>query len=130
MTHRLPLAPGQADPGLAGASGQIDTWASTMVFGLSVGAQQAPSGCDVDCCGIEATDSEWRMLRATAVDVAARAAFSGYASDRFGPWEVCAKRQAVGTWPPGTATVGLMLLHQHRVLGHWMAGVPMGGLNP
>jgi hypothetical protein len=57
----------------------------------------------VVCRDVMATDAEWRELRAAFCDVAARAAFGGYASDRFGARQISAQRRAMGPWPPGAA---------------------------
>lgn len=70
-----------------------------------------------------ASEPEWRMVRAVAIDVAGRAAFTGYASDRFGAWELCARRQSLGPWPPGTALVWMSVLHGHTVLIRLLAEV-------
>ena len=51
---------------------------------------------EADCLSAVVPEPEWRMVRAVAVDVAERAAFTGYASDRFGAWELCAQRQLLG----------------------------------
>ena len=88
--------------------------------------QFANESPESDCGCVLATDPEWRMLRATAVDVAGRAAFAGYASDRFGAWELCAQRRSFCRWPPGTAMVQLSVLHRHRVLTRLVAGVRVG----
>ena len=78
---------------------------------------------EADCAGAVASEPEWRMVRAAAVDVAARSAFTGYASDRFGAWELCAQRQLLGPWPPGDALVLLSVLHRHTVLTRLLAWV-------
>ena len=65
------------------------------------------------------------MVRAATVDVASRAAYLGYASDRFGAWEVCAQRQDMGPFPPGLAVVHLLVTHRHNVLRTWLADLPM-----
>lgn len=83
---------------------------------------------EVECPGVTATDAEWRELRATAVDVAVRASFAGYASDRFGSWEISAQRRAMGVWPPGTATLLLTLAHRHCLVRQWLADVPAAEL--
>jgi hypothetical protein len=85
------------------------------------------SACEIEFVGVMATADEWQAVRAVAVHVAERAAFGGYASDRFGDWEVCAQRWAIGAWPPGTASVRLSLLQGQRVLGQWLADLPMTG---
>lgn len=79
---------------------------------------------EADCPGMFATEPEWRMVRAAAVDVAGQAAFSGYASNRFGDWELCVQRQSLGPWPPGAAVVWLSVLHRHALLIRLLASVP------
>ena len=78
---------------------------------------------EADCLSAVVPEPEWRMVRAVAVDVAERAAFTGYASDRFGAWELCAQRQLLGPWPPGAALVLLSVLHRHTVLTRLLAWV-------
>jgi hypothetical protein len=82
---------------------------------------------ELDCLGVMATADEWQSVRAVAMEVAERAAFEGYASDRFGSWEVCAQRHEIGAWPPGVASLRLSLLQGQRVLGQWLADLPMTG---
>lgn len=84
---------------------------------------QAGGLIEADCPGVIASESEWRMVRAVAADVTGRAAFAGYASERFGAWELCAQRQSLGLWPQGTAMVWLSVLHRHRLLIRLLAGV-------
>ena len=64
-------------------------------------ATAASCGEEVDCVAVFATNEQWRAVRVLAADVAARAAYLGYASDRFEAWQVSAQRRAMGPWPPG-----------------------------
>lgn len=83
---------------------------------------------EVDCVKVLATAAEWREVRATMADVAARAAFVGYASDRFGPWEMSAQRRCLGNWPPGDAKLILTLTHGQDLVRQWLAELPMAGV--
>jgi len=85
-----------------------------------------PTG-DVECHGAIASECEWREVRATAVAVAERAAFLGYASDRFGDWEVCGQRRSLGQWPPGLASVQITLIQRQQRLVQWLAHMPAMG---
>lgn len=87
---------------------------------------------DVACKGVFTTAAQWQMLRATAVDVAGRAALLGYADDRFGAWTVCAQRQALepvelalGGGRCGDAWVRMTLVQAHQVVGRWVARIPL-----
>lgn len=82
---------------------------------------------DVDCASVLATAAEWREVRSTMADVAARAAFAGYASDRFGPWEMSAQRRSLGAWPPGDAQLILTLAHRQDLVRQWLSELPMAG---
>jgi hypothetical protein len=85
---------------------------------------------EVECPGVLATAEEWAAVRASLVDVAARAAFLGYASDRLGRWEISAQRQAVGTWPPGLAALLVTLVCGCDIVRRWRAEVSMDGALP
>ena len=82
---------------------------------------------EVECQGILATEAEWREVRASLADVAARAAFVGYASDRFGPWELSAQRRSIGVWPPGETQLVVTVLHRQDLVRQWLAELPMAG---
>lgn len=82
---------------------------------------------EVDCVGALATAAEWREVRATLADVAARAAFTGYASDRFGAWELSAQRRSLGPWPPGDAQLIVTLIHGQDLVRQWLAELPVEG---
>jgi hypothetical protein len=88
------------------------------------GAIGAPRSGDIECHGALASESEWQMVRAAAVTVASQAAFTGYATDSFGPWQICAQRQTLATWPPGGAVLRVSVLQHHRLLQHWQADLP------
>jgi hypothetical protein len=74
-----------------------------------------------------ATDAEWRELRAALSDVAVRAAFGGYASDRFGAWQISVQRRTMGPWPPGDALLVVTLQHHQQRVQQWLAELPMTG---
>ena len=88
-------------------------------------AHAAPQ--EVECHGVLATAAEWREVRATLADVASRAAFLGYASDRIGPWELSAQRRCLGTWPAGEAKLVVTVSHRHDLVRQWLAGLPIQG---
>jgi hypothetical protein len=82
---------------------------------------------EVECLGVLATAAEWREVRATLADVAARAAFVGYASERVGPWELSAQRRSMGQWPPGDAQLLVTVQHRHDLVRQWLAELPVQG---
>lgn len=79
-----------------------------------------------------ATEAQWRVLRATTMDVAARAAFLGYASDTFGIWRISAQRRGfghgVGRCPAGETQVVLTFEQGHNLVRKWVAEVPATAL--
>ena len=79
---------------------------------------------EIDCPGAVASAPEWQMMRATAVEFAARAAITGHARGRLGEWELCALRQPTGLRPPGTTTVWLSVLHRDKVLAELVTELP------
>ena len=87
-------------------------------------AAAASLGGEVECVAVFATNEQWRAVRVLAADVAARAAYLGYASDRFEAWQVSAQRRAMGPWPPGDAQLLLTLQQGHSTVRQWLAAVP------
>lgn len=82
---------------------------------------------EVECPGVMATAAEWAAIRASVVDAAERAAFSGYANDRLGRWEISVQRQAMGRWPPGCAAVVVTIVCGHELLRRWRTEIPVMG---
>lgn len=82
---------------------------------------------EVDCPCAVATAEEWAAVRAPVVNVAERAAFTGYASDRMGRWEISVQRQSMGQWLPGWAEVLVTLVFAHSVVRRWRTELPMSG---
>lgn len=93
-------------------------------------ATAASFGEEVDCVAVFATTEQWRAVRVLAADVAARAAYLGYASDRFEAWQVSAQRRAMGPWPPGDAQLLLTLQQGHSTVRQWLAAVPASVFAP